>query len=77
MRDQGGARRGPPILLPVPAALSGQKNGAKTEACDPGTVDMSLLYIPTSTCPVSSRAAHTPCSDISCTTMTEPKLGVN
>ena len=50
MRDQGGARQGPPILLLLllPGALSGQKNGAKTEACDPGPVDMSLLYIPTS-----------------------------
>ena len=49
MRDQGGARRGPPILLLLLlGALSGQKNGAKTEACDPGPVDMSLLYIPTS-----------------------------
>ena len=61
MRDQGGAGRGPPILLLplllLPGALSGQKNGAKTEACDPGPVDMSLLYIPTSL--LSSPDGHT------------------
>ena len=63
MRDQqqGGARWGPPILLLplllLPGALSGQKNGAKTEACDPGPVDMSLLYIPTSL--LSSPDGHT------------------